>query len=198
VIRLAFKLFFGAIALVVLYVAFTYGQVWWASRQDDRTPSSAIIVLGAAQWNGKPSPVLKARLDHAAELYRAGVAPTIIVTGGKADGDTVGEGYAGYKYLKDEEGIPEKAIKIEIGGTNTYEELSASAHILDEGKLGRGVTLVSSPYHGFRANAIAEEVGLTPHFSPTDGETNTDSLVRETGGAAIGRIISFRRLSNLG
>jgi len=197
-IRLAFKLFFGTIAALVLYVAFTYGQVWWAARQDDRTPSNAIIVLGAAQWNGKPSPVLKARLDHAADLYRAGVAKTIIVTGGKADGDKVGEGYAGYNYLKKEEGIPDSALKIEIGGTNTYEELSASAHILDEGKLGHSVTLVSSPYHGFRAAAIAEEVGLTPHFSPTDGETNTDSLVRETGGAAIGRVISFRRLSNLG
>ena len=197
-IRLAFKLFFGAVTVVVLYLAFTYGQVWWAARQDDRTPSSAIIVLGAAQWNGKPSPVLKARLDHAAELYRAGVSKTIIVTGGKADGDTVGEGYAGYRYLKNEEGIPETALKIEIGGTNTYEELSASAHILEEGKLGTSVTLVSSPYHGFRASAIAEELGLAPHFSPTEGETNTDSLVRETGGAAIGRIISFRRLSNLG
>lgn len=195
-IRLALKIAGGVVALVVLYLAFTFTQVWWASNQDDRTPSNAIVVLGAAQWNGIPSPVYKERLDHAADLYRQGVAKTIIVTGGKQQGDKVGEGYAGYNYLKGK-GIPDKALLIEVGGTNTYEELSAAVPILDEYKLGHNVTVVSSPYHGFRANAIAEEVGLNPHFSAAASESSLASLVREAGGAAIGRIISFRRLSNL-
>jgi uncharacterized SAM-binding protein YcdF (DUF218 family) len=196
VIRLAFKLVGGVVALVVLYLVFTFVQVWWASSQDDRTPSNAIVVLGAAQWNGTPSPVYKDRLDHAADLYRQGVAKTIVVTGGKQQGDKVGEGYAGYNYLKGK-GIPEKALLIEVGGTNTYEELSAAVPILDENKLGHNVTVVSSPYHAFRANAIAEEVGLKPHFSAAASESSLSSLVREAGGASIGRIISFRRLSNL-
>ena len=195
-IRLAVKLVLGAVALVALYLAFTFTQVWWASNQDDRTPSNAIVVLGAAQWNGTPSPVYKARLDHAADLYKQGVAKTILVTGGKQQGDKVGEGYAGYNYLKGK-GVPEKALLIEVGGTNTYEELSAAVPILDQNDLGRSVTVVSSPYHAFRSEAIAREVGLSPHFSAADSESSLSSLVREAGGAAIGRIISYRRLSNL-
>ena len=70
----------------------TFAQVWWASRQNDTSPASAIIVMGAAQWNGRPSPVLKGRLDHAAELYRQGAAPVIVVTGGKQAGDAVSQG----------------------------------------------------------------------------------------------------------
>jgi len=196
VIRRLLKVGLGAAALLMLYVLFTFVQVWNASGRDDRTPSSAIIVLGAAQYDGRPSPVLKARLDHAAELYRDGVSGTIIVTGGKQQGDRVGEGLAGFDYLR-HEGIPESALKIESGGTNTYEELAAAVHILDNAKLGRTAVIVSSPYHAFRADAIAEEVGLTPHFSAADDQSSTNSLVRETGGVALGRIISYRRLSNL-
>jgi uncharacterized SAM-binding protein YcdF (DUF218 family) len=195
-IRLALKIVGGIFAVVVLYLTFTFVQVWWSSRQDDRTPSNAIVVLGAAQWNGTPSPVYKERLDHAAELYKQGVAKTIVVTGGKQQGDKVGEGFAGYNYLKGK-GVPEKALLIEVGGTNTYEELSAAVPILDSNNLGHSVTLVSSPYHAFRSEAIAREVGLSPHFSAADSESSLSSLVREAGGAAIGRIISFRRLSNL-
>lgn len=195
-IRRIIKLGLGAVALVAVYVGITFVQVWHASNQDDRSPSSAIVVLGAAQYNGRPSPVLKARLDHAEDLYRAGVAKTIIVTGGKQQGDRVGEGLASYEYLK-ANGIPESALMVEVGGTNTYEELSSAVHILDTARLGRSVTIVSSPYHAYRANAIAGEVGLTPHFSGAGDESSLSSLVRETGGSAVGRIISFRRLSNL-
>jgi len=195
-IRRLLKLVLALVALVMLYGLFTFGQVWWASKQDDRAPSSAIVVLGAAQWNGKPSPVLKARLDHAADLYEQGVAKTVIVTGGKQHGDLVGEGRAGYDYLRTK-GVPESALKIEVDGDDTYSELSASAHILDQAKLGRSVVIVSSPYHAYRASAIASEVGLDPHFSPSSDEVSTAALTRETGGAAIGRILGYRRLSNL-
>ena len=183
--------------VLVLYVAVTFGQVWWQSSRTDEPASSAIVVLGAAQWNGKPSPVLKARLDHAAVLYGQGVAPTVIVTGSKQDGDRVGEGFAGYDYLRGE-GIPEDALKIESTGTDTYEELSAAGHILDQAGLPRRVVLVSSPYHAHRAKAIAAEVGLESHFSGAMADEPTfRSLARETVAVAAGRLISYRRLSNL-
>lgn len=193
-IRLALKIVGAVFAVVLLYLTFTLGQVFLASRQDDRTPASAIVVLGAAQWNGLPSPVLKERLDHAAELWKAGVAPVIVVTGGKQAGDHTNEGMAGYTYLRGL-GVPDSALKVEVEGSDTYEELSASKHILDASGMGRSVVIVSSPYHAYRSMAIAEEVGLSPHFSGTDEEVSASNLARETAGAAIGRIISYRRLS---
>ena len=84
-----------------LYVGVTFAQVWWASRDDGAEGLDAIVVMGAAQWNGRPSPVLKARLDHAVELYEQGVAPMIVVTGGKQPGDRVTQGRTGYDYLRD-------------------------------------------------------------------------------------------------
>jgi uncharacterized SAM-binding protein YcdF (DUF218 family) len=195
--RKIFRAFVWVAGVVVFYVAVTFFQVWWASGRVDQPPSSAIIVLGAAQYNGKPSPVLRARLDQAANLYREGVAPTVIVTGSKQDGDRVGEGFAGYDYLRNE-GIPESALKIESNGTDTYEELSAAGHILDEAGLNRQVVLVSSPYHAHRAKAIAEEVGLDAHFSGASGaDTTPKALLRETAAVSAGRLISYRRLSNL-
>jgi uncharacterized SAM-binding protein YcdF (DUF218 family) len=185
----------GALALVVLYLTFTFVQVWWASNQDDRPPATAIVVLGAAQYDGEPSPVLQGRLDHAAELWRAGVAPTIIVTGGKQEGDRVGEGYASYDELR-QQGIPESALKVEVDGTNTYEQLSASSAIVEDLGGGSSVVVVTSPYHSFRSAAIAEEVGLVPHTSPSDESSSAASLARETLAVSLGRIVSFRRLAN--
>lgn len=189
------RLVLGALALVVLYLSVTFVQVWWASRADDRPPSSAIVVLGAAQYNGEPSPVLKARLDHAAALWEEGVAPTIVVTGGKQAGDRVGEGYASYDYLKSI-GIPESALKVEVDGTNTFEQLSASAAIVDDLGGGSSVVLVSSPYHSYRSAAIADEVGLSAHTSPSEESSSLSALGRETLAVSLGRIVSYRRLAN--
>jgi uncharacterized SAM-binding protein YcdF (DUF218 family) len=194
VIRWAIRVLGAVLALVVLYVGVTFVQVWWASNQDDTTPSSAIVVMGAAQWNGRPSPVLKARLDHAAELYRARAAPVIVVTGGKQVGDAVTQGQTGYQYLRDN-GIPDEAIKVEVDGTNSYEELSASALILRQADVGRDVLIVTDPYHAERVHAIASEVGLDAHVSPTDADTSLRGLVRETAAVAVGRIVGYRRLS---
>jgi len=196
VARWAIRIALGVLALVVLYIGITFAQVWWAARQDDRSPAAAIIVMGAAQWNGVPSPVLKGRLDHAASLYRDGVAPVIVVTGGKQAGDAVTQGYSGYQYLRDA-GVPESAIKVEVDGTNSYTELSASANIVRGAGLGTKVVIVTDPYHSFRAESIAHEVGLDAHVSPTDASSSMGQLVRETGGVAIGRIIGYRRLSAL-
>lgn len=186
----------AVLGLAVAYLAFTFFQVWSASRSDDRRRADAIVVLGAAQYNGRPSPVLQARLDHAVELYKQGVAKTVVVAGGKQAGDRTTEGKVGYDYLR-AKGVPDNALKVEVGGTDTYEELSATALILDNAKLGNDVVLVTDGYHAYRAASIAGEVGLAPHVSPTDTDTSFGSLVRETGAVAAGRIIGFRRLRSV-
>jgi uncharacterized SAM-binding protein YcdF (DUF218 family) len=194
--RWAIRIVFGLIALVVLYLGITFAQVWWASRGNDTSPASAIIVMGAAQWNGVPSPVLKGRLDHAVDLYERGVAPVIVVTGGKQTGDAVTQGLSGFAYLRDR-GVPESAIKIEVDGTNSFEELSASAAILRRAGIGDSVVIVSDPYHAFRVETIAREVGLKPHVSTTNSPSSFRPMLRETVAVAIGRIIGFRRLASL-
>jgi uncharacterized SAM-binding protein YcdF (DUF218 family) len=193
--RWGVKLALLGASLLVVYVALTFAQVWWASRQDSAPPSDAIVVLGAAQWDGKPSPVLQARLDHAVDLWERGVAPVIVVTGGNQPGDRFTQGFTGYDELK-HQGVPEDAIRVEIEGHDTYTELSASAHILRSEELGERVVLVSDPYHAFRSQLIAEEVGLDASVSPTDSDAPLESLARETAAVSLGRIIGFRRLSN--
>ena len=91
-LRWVIRIALGLLTVLVLYIGITFAQVWWAARQNDSSPASAIVVMGAAQWNGLPSPVLKDRLDHAAELYQKGVAPVVIVAGGKQAGDKVTQG----------------------------------------------------------------------------------------------------------
>ena len=180
------------VALAASYLAVTGIQVWWTSRQDDRSPASAIVVMGAAQWNGVPSPVLARRLDHAAELYAAGAAPVVIVTGGKQAGDRVTQGFAGYQYLR-ARGVPEEAIRVEVDGTDSYSELSAAAVIL-RGE-GTDVVIVTDPYHALRVGAIADEVGLRAHVSPTSTTGSAAQYLRETVAVALGRLVSFRRLA---
>lgn len=195
-LRLAIRMLLGVIAVGVAYVAVTFTQVWWAARQDDAQPADAIVVMGAAQYDGRPSPVLAARLDHAASLWQGGLAPVIVVTGGKQEGDRVTQGFAGFEYLRNA-GIPEEALLVETGGTDTYTELSATAHILTEEGLGRDVVLVSSPSHALRLDGIASEVGLVAHVSPIDGDPSLRELARETAAVAVGRFVGYRRFSNL-
>jgi uncharacterized SAM-binding protein YcdF (DUF218 family) len=194
-IRWAFRIVAGLVAILVLYVGVTFAQVWWASRADDHDPASAIVVMGAAQWNGRPSPVLQNRLDHAVELYELGAAPTIVVTGGKQAGDTVTQGFSGYEYLRDH-GVPEDAIKVEVQGTNSFEELSASAFILSQADAGNDVVIVTDPYHALRVEEIADEVGLSAQVSPTGASSSVRQLGRETLAVALGRIVGFRRLAS--
>jgi uncharacterized SAM-binding protein YcdF (DUF218 family) len=197
VLRWTLRIGTVVVALLVVYVGVTFGQVWWASRQDDVAPASAIVVMGAAQWDGRPSPVLKARLDHAVELWEQGHADHIIVTGGKQVGDRVTQGFTGYDYLR-EQGVPEEVIRVEVEGTDSYEELSASAVILRNEGLAPEVLVVSDPYHALRVTQIADEVGLRAWVSPTESSSSLNSLARETLAVAAGRIVGYRRLSNFG
>jgi len=183
--------------IVVLYVFVTFLQVWHASHQDDARPAQAIIVLGAAQFDGRPSAVLAARLDHAADLYKQGLAPLVVVTGGKQTGDRFTEAEASANYLA-EKGVPGNAIERETTSTNSYDELAAAARFLYQRSI-RDVVLVSDPFHAYRIDAIADAVGLNAYVSPTPtspvhGLDNAEALMRETVAVSAGRIVGFDRL----
>ena len=194
--RWVVRIALGLLAVVVLYVGATFAQVYWTSRQDQAKAAGAIVVMGAAQYDGRPSPVLQARLDHAVQLWNDGYADLIVVTGGMKAGDRVTQGFAGYQYLKSQ-GVPDEDIKIEVEGTNSYEELSASSLIIDNAGVGNRVLIVTDPYHSLRVQQIAEEVGLNASVSPADVHGSVESLGRETVAVSLGRLLGYRRLSNL-
>lgn len=108
------------VGLTVVYLAVTFGQVWWASRRDQARPAQAIVVLGAAQYNGRPSPVLRARLDHATDLWRRRLAPVVVVTGGRQPGDKFTEATASADYLI-AHGVPDAQILREVSGRTTWD-----------------------------------------------------------------------------
>lgn len=193
------RILLAAIALAglaALYVAVTFVQVWLTARSDQAGPADAIVVLGAAQYDGAPSPVLRARLEQAVALYRQGHAPLIVVTGASQEGDRFTQAQAGYLYLRDQ-GVPDEALLLEVDGTSTYTELAATARILRSRGLDR-VLMVSEGYHSKRLLAIAAEVGLDGAVSPTDTGFGWRELGRETAAVSVGRIIGFRRLDRLG
>lgn len=189
------------IVAVMGYAAVTFVQVLAASYGDDAkgdgVSADAIVVLGAAQWDGQPSPVFGRRLDHAADLYRRGVAPVIVVTGGMQEGDRVSQGIAAYDYLRSA-GVPDEGLLVEVDGRNTYTELSATAAILEGVGRGDRVMLVTDGYHARRTALTASEVGLDPSVSPSSSGGQPHQLIRETVGSGLGQVVGFRRLSNLG
>lgn len=183
--------------LAVGYLGVTAWQVRSASRTDNWTqssaPAQAIVVLGAAQYNGKPSPVLAARLDHALELYQQGAAPVIVVTGYKREADRFTEAYVGLKYLLNR-GVPESAVVVVDDGSNSWESLSAVKRVLAKRGLDQ-VIMVSSRFHNRRLQGIASELGLHAEVSSTGPEASGDRLLRETLKVAVGRLIGYRRLA---
>lgn len=140
------------------------GVIVWEHR-DTAQPSSAIVVLGAAQYLGRPSPVLRARLDHAIDLWRSGLAPRLIFTGGTGQRDTISEAAVAQQYAI-EHGVPARAILIENSGRSTTESLANVAELM-QAEPTRRVILVSDPFHMFRLMVIARRVGLSPCTSPT-------------------------------
>jgi uncharacterized SAM-binding protein YcdF (DUF218 family) len=189
-----------SLVLVLAYVAVTYGQVWLSSARDAARPAGAIVVLGAAQYDGRPSPVLQARLDHAIALYREGLAPLIVVTGSNRPGDRVTEATASATYLH-AHGVPDAHIRREVQGTNTYDQVLASRRLLREEGIADAI-LVSDPLHAHRLALTAEETGLDAHISPrpvqvTSWAGRLRTSVRETVAVSVGRVVGFRRLRNL-
>jgi uncharacterized SAM-binding protein YcdF (DUF218 family) len=187
--------------VLVAYYLVTFVEVWAAAGDDDRRPSQAIIVLGAAQYNGRPTDVFKARLDHAATLFQDGVAPVVVVTGGKQPGDKFTEAAAGADYLA-EKGVPQAQILREDKSHNSWESLAASARFLHAQGIKR-VVLVSDPFHSLRIRLTAEELGFDAVTSPTQTSpiSGFDEFLRygtEAVRVAVGRIFGFGRATRVG
>jgi len=184
-----------------VYWLLIFVHVWRVARQDDARRSDAIVVLGAAQYDGRPSPQLQARLDHAVDLWQDGIAPLIVVTGGRQPGDRFTEATAGANYLH-EQGVPDDAILREVDGRSSWESLSATARFLHDGDKRR-VVLVSDPYHMARIDDVAREVGLDAVTSPTRsspvvGWTEKKRMLQESLKVAAGRVVGYGRLERHG
>ncbi len=156
----------GAFVLaVVLLVVSTATAIWWTARHDSQPHSDAIVVLGSAQYNGVPSSIFEARLEHALELYEDGVAPVVVTVGGKADGDQFTEAASGRDYLA-EAGVPEDALLAVEEGVDTLESMRAVGTVFHERGWDSAV-LVTDPWHAMRAERMAEDAGITADSSPT-------------------------------
>ncbi len=159
--RAAFAVSSAAIALWGLSAV----AVVRAASRDEAQRAQAIVVLGAAQYRGRPSPVLRARLDHAVALYRQGVAPRVVLTGGVAEGDTASEAAVSRLYAL-RAGVPDSAILLENEGRTTGQSLTRVARLLRARRLDT-VVVVSDPFHVLRAERVAARAGLTTFASPT-------------------------------
>lgn len=188
------------LALLFLYLTFSFVQVWQASRRDEARDVEAIVVFGAAQYNGRPSPVLRARLDHAAALYKRGLSDVVVVTGGSQPGDRATEASTSAAYLK-QKGLPERALLREVRGRDSWQSLASAANFLKQRGRTR-VLLVSDPFHSARVEAMADELGLDAYVSPTrtspiGGGEEIRFLGREAFAMAAGRVVGFRRLMGI-
>lgn len=179
----------GSAALVVVgaYASF---RIWQQGDRDERQPADAIVVLGAAQYDGRPSPVLGARLDHAVGLYHAGIARFLVVTGGKAEGDRTTEAAAARRYAIDA-GVPEEAILVEGQGRTTLESLRAVGEMFRARGLSSAV-FVSDRTHMLRVLRIGSDQGIAGFGSPTTTSpvdrvlsSRIDATIHELGALAV-------------
>ncbi|HJU69994.1 MAG TPA: YdcF family protein [Gemmatimonadaceae bacterium] len=156
---------FAVASVVVVAWVISMIMVDRVGRRDEAQRADAIVVLGAAQYVGRPSPVLRARVDHAVTLWKRGLAPTLILTGGTGVGDTTSEAAVARKYAMSR-GVPDRAIVVEIKGRTTSESMRAVARIMDD-RERNSVILVSDPFHMLRLSILARRFGLEPYTSPT-------------------------------
>jgi uncharacterized SAM-binding protein YcdF (DUF218 family) len=173
--------------LVIGWIGF---RIWDTGTRDDRRPADAIVVLGAAQYDGRPSAILRARLDHAIGLYEAGVAPWLVVTGGKAEGDRTTEAATARAYAIGR-GVPSEAILFEDRGRTTLESLKGVAAVLAEHGL-RSAVFVSDRTHMLRVLRIAGDEGIEARGSPTATSpteatlpNQVEATIREVGAVGL-------------
>jgi len=155
----------GVAAVLALGWLVSAATVLRSASRDAARPAQAIVVLGAAQYRGRPSPVLRARLDHAVGLYARGIAPRVVVTGGIAEGDTASEAAVSRIYAM-AAGVPDSAILLENEGRTTGQSLERVARLLKARRIDT-VVVVSDPFHVLRVARVAERAGLTVYTSPT-------------------------------
>lgn len=192
---------FLVVVVACLYVGLTVFEVWRVGRTSGFQKASAIVVMGAAQYDGTPSPQLAARLDHASELWKAGAAKLIIVTGGNQPGDRFTEASSSRRYLV-ELGVPGDAIREESTSHSTWEAMVNLRRLVDESENFSSVTdivIVTDPFHSLRSRLIAQDLGFDASTSSTDtspvaGSRAASKHVKEALGIAVGRLIGFERL----
>jgi uncharacterized SAM-binding protein YcdF (DUF218 family) len=171
----------------VLLLGSLVAAIYWQARSDQTRPVDAIVVLGAAQYDGRPSPVLQARLDRALAVYKAGDAQWVVVTGGRQEGDRFTEAETGRNYLI-AHGVPERAILLENEGRSSWQSMRGAGQILEARGVKR-ILLVSDGYHLFRLKLMARHLGFTAYGTPATASPihrgsrlEFDYVVRETGG----------------
>ena len=180
--RFARRLVLAVVLAVLLVVLWTATRVWWVARGDDRPRSDAIVVLGASQFDGRPSSVFKARLQHARALFEDGVAPRVVTVGGSRPGDRTTEAEAGAAFLRERDvevvAVPE--------GSNTLESMIAVDALMTEQGWTSAV-LVTDPWHSMRSRRMARDQGMQAETSPTRAgpsvrtrETQVRYIARET------------------
>jgi uncharacterized SAM-binding protein YcdF (DUF218 family) len=196
-LRLAWRILSLLVAVIVIYFAVTLVQVWLTSRDNAPQPAGAILVMGAAEYNGTPSPDLMARLNEAANLFDKKKASLIMVTGGKEAGDVFTEAEAGANYLTKVKGVPAADI-LQAGGDNTYENVAEAAPLL-VAHHATTVLVTTDPFHEDRSMAIASSFSLSPSPTPTQtspikGWSTVPYFLKEAVGVSLGRIVGFNHL----
>jgi len=169
----------GVVALIIvsMYFIYLYRQIRDFAARDEARPADAIVVLGAAQYNGRPSPVLKARLDHALELYNTGVAKAIITTGSYGPDPNFSEAEVGRKYLV-QHGVRVDDIVTEQGSGTTYDSIRAVSGVL-KAKSWTTALVVSDGFHLFRAKKMFADNGINAYTSPApDSPIETEASRR--------------------
>jgi len=192
------------VTISLVYGCINVAQVWWVGRSDQARSVDAIVVLGVAQYDGRPSPQLRARLDHALALWQEGLSPLVITTGGNQPGDRFTEAETSANYLM--EGllgvaVPAESIVQENSGSTTRESLIAVRNIMQDRGL-HSVLIVTDPYHSLRSRLIAQDLGLVAYISPTRtsplrGASAVSRHVREALGVAVAHLIGFANLERL-
>jgi uncharacterized SAM-binding protein YcdF (DUF218 family) len=183
-------------------------EVWWVGRSDQARAVDAIVVLGVAQYDGRPSPQLQARLDRVLELWQEGLSPLVITTGGNQPGDRFTEAEASANYLIKgsinglvDVAVPAESIVQENSGSTTRESLIGVRDIMKARGL-HSILIVTDPYHSLRSRLIAQDLGLVAYVSPTRtsplrGASAVSRHVREALGVAVAHLIGFANLERL-
>ena len=184
----------------VLYVVANIAQVWVVGRSDQARSVDAIVVMGVAQYDGRPSPQLQARLDHVLALWGTGVTQLVITTGGNQPGDRFTEARASADYLI-AGGVDETLIGMEDLGSTSLQSLRGVAEIMKSRNL-ESVLIVTDPYHALRSRLIAQDLGLVAYVSPTPsstvrGNTELRRMINEGLGVSVAYILGIERLDSL-